>query len=519
MNRILYKISLLVLVLAFSACSKEFLEVEPTGSKLPSDKFLQTEDEVVTALIGVYDKIQFNYSHGGWASVYFMKNLPADDVLCAGGGSTDQSDYQNLDDFKISADNGKIETIWSNFYKTINACNTIINGVAAIEGATEGMKAAAGEAKALRAMTYFDLVVMFGDVPFFTENPVKTEDFHKPRTAKATIYAQIEQDLKDAINVLPLKSELSGANKFRFAKGAAQGLLGKVYLYEGKYSDAATVLGQVIASTQYDLEPNFANVWDANNEFGIESLFEVSYVSSEAYDWGNFPWGGGNESNIEAQLEGPRDVVFDLTNTSLNVRNGWGFNLPTAEIGDLFVAEGKGPRYAASLISAADLIATGGAIKPAPAGGHHDYEGYMRLKYVTKTTETNTTGAPELNYTVNWRLLRYGDVLLLAAEAYHKSGQDPKAVIELNKVRGRAGLPLVANGTSGTTLFNAIKKERQMELAFEGSRYWDLIRWGDASAQMSNIGFVAGKHELFPIPLNEIIANNLIEQTDQNPGY
>ena len=145
---------------------------------------------------------------------------------------------------------------------------------------------------------------------------------------------------------------------------------------------------------------------------------EVSYIATQAYDWGNFPWGGGNESNIEAQLEGPRDVIFDLTNTSLDVRNGWGFNLPTGEIGDLFVAQGKGPRYDATLISAADLEATGGVIKPAGADGYHDYEGYMRMKYVTKSSETNTNDGvvAELNYAVNWRLLRYADVLLLAAE-------------------------------------------------------------------------------------------------------
>ena len=355
-------------------------------------------------------------------------------------------------------------------------------------------------------------------MPLFTENPENTEDFHKPRTPKAEVYTQIEKDLKDAIALLPLKSELSASQKFRFAKGAAQGLLGKVYLYQGKASEAATVLATVISSGEYSLETDFSDVWAATNEFGVESLFEISYISTEAYNWGNFPWGGGNESNIEAQLEGPRDVVFDLSGTSLDVRNGWGFNNPSKKIGDLFVDEGKGPRYDATLISAEDLIATGGAINDPPAGGsHHDYEGYMRMKYVTKSSETNTEAVAELNYTINWRILRYADVLLLAAEAYHLSDEDGKAKIELNKVRDRAGLDDVT--ATGTALFDAIKKERQMEMAFEGQRYWDLVRWGDANAEMSDIGFVVGKHEVFPIPQNEIIANNALTVADQNAGY
>lgn len=515
MKNIFSKISLLLL-LAFTlgSCSEDFLKVDPIGN-MSSENYLQTEDEVRTALVGVYDLIQFNYSHGGWASVYFMKNLPADDCNAAGGGAADQPEYQFLDDFVISSDNSKIQSIWTNFYKIINSCNTIVNYVGNNTEATAGMKQMAAEAQALRAYTYFELVVMFGGVPLFTENPISQEDYHKPRAAVADVYATIEADLNAAIAVLPNKSELSAGDKFRFSKGAAQAILGKVFVYQQKYAQAATVLAQVISSGEYDLEPNFADVWAATNEFGVESLFEVSYVSTEAYDWGNFPWGGGNESNIEAQLEGPRDAVFNLANCTLDVRNGWGFNLPTQKIGDLFVSEGETVRYQGTLVSQADLEAAGGVIVD-PNG--HDYEGYMRLKYVTKNSETNLGAVGELNYTINWRLIRYADVLLLAAEAYNKSGNDAAAQAELQKVRNRAGFTTTVSAT-GDALFEMIVKERQLELAFEGSRYWDLIRWGKATSELAGTGFVAGKHELFPIPLNEVIANNAIDETDQNPGY
>ncbi len=531
MNKILYKISLLLLAAVLVAgCSEDFLEVPPKG-QVSSDNFLTNDEELKQALIGVYDLIQYNYSHGGWASVYFIKNLPADDLLAAGGSPTDQQEYQYLDDFNILADNSKIESIWSNFYKTINSCNTIINNLAERTDLDANMTSMLAEAKAIRAFTYLDLVTMFGGVPLLIVNPETEADYHKPRASAADVYTQIQKDLTEAIPVLKLKSQYTASERFRFAKGTARAVLGKAYLYQEKYTEAASVLGDIIASGEYGLEPDFANVWDIINEFGVESLFEVSYVSSEAYDWGNFPWGGGNESNIEAQLQGPRDIYFNVSGSSLGVINGWGFNLPSAEIGDMFVADleagnNDSSRYFGTLISALDFEATGGEVlvsvddDPAP----HDYEGYMRLKYVTRSSTTGDQGVPELNHGINWRIIRYADVLLMAAEAYLNNDNDAAALTELAKVYARArGLTpadaetIISN--SGNSLLDMIIRERAMELAFEGSRYWDLIRWGMAEAELGDLGFVAGRHELFPIPQNEIIANNAIDQADQNPGY
>lgn len=505
--------SSLIFFVAFVSGCEDRLDVEPVG-KISSDTYLENDQQVFKALIGVYDLIQHNYSNGSWASVYFIKNLPADDCLAAGAGPTDQSEYQYLDDFNITSDNAKLEMIWTNFYKIINMTNTITTQVELMEKTTGNMETMVGEAKALRAMTYFDLVVMFGGVPLFTENPKDPADYHIPRASADEVYAQIEQDLTDAIAVLPLKSELPGNEKFRMTKGTAQALLGKAYLYQEKYQPAADILEKVINSAEYELEPNFGDVWASETEFGVESLFEVSYVSNQ-YDWGNFPWDGGNESNIEAQLQGPRMPPFDLSESTLEVINGWGFNNPSQKIGDLFIDEGETVRYEGTLISEDDLTATGGAITDPEA---HDYEGYMRLKYATNLSDTDTEAVPELNYTINWRILRYADVLLMAAEAYNKTGQDGMAQTELEKVRARAGFDEDITAT-GDALFQLIVKERQIELAFEGQRYWDLVRWGMASQELGNLGFQTNKHELFPIPQNEIIANNAIDQSEQNPGY
>lgn len=515
MNKIIY-ISGLLLVLTLAGCGKDFLEVEPFGN-LTSENYLKTNKEVYAAMVGIYDEIQYNFSNGSWCSVFFMKNLPADDVLCAGGSPTDQSEYQYIDDFSIGSDNSKIQFIWTHFYRTINACNTITKRVGENPDATAEMKQMVAEAKALRAFTYLDLVIMFGGVPLFTENPVDPADFNKPRASVTDVYTQIEEDLTDAIALLPLKSEYVAADKFRISKGAAQALLGKALLYQKKYSEAAAVFSNLIGSGEYGLEPNFSDNWAYTHEFGIESVFEISYSSIKGYDWGTFgPFWGSNGAfnNIEYQLEGPRDAIFDLSNCDLGVVNGWGFNLPSAKIGDLMYSRGETSRLTGTLISEADLIDHGAVITPSD----HDYQGYMRLKYVTRASESGTSGVMELNYGSNWRIIRYADVLLMAAEAYHFNGQDNLAQIELAKVRNRAGFagPVIETGND---LFNLIVLERQIELAFEGSRYWDLVRWGLANTELSSIGFKTGKHELFPIPLNEVIGNTAIQESDQNPGY
>ena len=161
-----------------------------------------------------------------------------------------------------------------------------------------------------------------------------------------------------------------------------------------------------------------------------------------------------------------------------------------------------------------ELNALGGSLTGSP----WDYEGAIRMKYATRASDTSADGVRELNYSTNWRLLRYAEVLLLAAEAYNKDGQDGNARTELNKVRNRAGLANVATTLSGNSLFEAIVNEKFLELSFEGQRFWDLVRWGKATAELSSKGYTS-KNNLFPIPIKEIDLNEALTEADQNPGY
>ncbi len=519
-----YKLFLLwipaLLLILTPACKDEFLEVDPAG-RLSSDVFPQSDEEVYSAIIGGYAKMQWNYGRD-WQSAFVAKVLAGDDANAAGGGSGDQPPYQNIDDFVNEADNPVTEAVWEGFYHTINHSNTIIERIEPSNAMRERVIA---EAKAMRAWSYFELVSLFGDVPFYTVNPSSVEEYHNPRTPKAEIYAQIETDLKEAMEDLPLKSELDENERFRITKGTAQAMLGKAYLYQEKWDLAHVEFQKLIDSPDYELEENFSDVWKRVSEYGDESVFEIAYTSHDGYNWGDFGWEGVAESNIHVQLMGPRAPFFSNLDV-LDIIPGWGFNLPTEKIGNAFADAGdNGPRYQASLMSEDEFLAAGGSIvadtneegEQIPAW---DYEKYLRLKYATYASETNTGEGvvAELNYTTNWRLIRYADVLLMAAEAYNEDGDPGTAIGYVNQVRERAELPLLS-GLGQADLREAIKLERQLELAFEGVRYPDLVRWGDAAEELAEDGFKTGRNELWPIPLTEISANNEIEQEDQNPGF
>ncbi|NHN24509.1 RagB/SusD family nutrient uptake outer membrane protein [Flavobacterium jejuense] len=507
-------INIIGILLLSTSCNSEFTEVEPIGV-LESDTFFDTETNTEKALIGLYDMMQFN-NGVDWSSAFFLKLLPGDEANAGGGSDADQKQLQEVDDYvNISVSNPTIESVWNKYYRTIALANTIIIEVE--KRNLNNKTFALAEAKFMRAWCYFELTTMWGAVPLRLENPkeISPEAFAKPKSSRAEIYVQIESDLTDAINGLPDKSTLTGINNnFRVSKGTAQALLGKVLVFQERYNEAIPYFEAVISNPAHDLEPNVSEVWRASSEFGIESLFEIGYISTSANDWNNFNWGGRTENNIHVQLMGPRgDGYFDLTGTGLI--NGWGFNLPSAKIISAFETAGDINRKAATLMTEAELNAVGGSLTGLP----WDYEGAIRTKYATRAEETSPDGTVrELNYGTNWRLFRMAEVLLLASEAYNKVGLDENARTELNKIRQRAGLSDVSSTLSGTNLFDAIVNEKFLELSFEGQRFWDLVRWGRASVELSTYGYTS-KNDLFPIPASEIAKNIALQPSDQNPGY
>jgi hypothetical protein len=506
--------AVVVLFLGIFSCSEDFTE-NPRLNVEDLETFFLKEENVESAIVGIYDLMQLNYGRD-WHSAFLVKLLPGDDANAAGGNSEDQGQLQNIDDYaNVSSSNVSIASVWDHFYRTISLSNLVIENIK--DSNLSNKDKALAEAKFLRAWSYFELTTMFGDIPLRLTVPTSAAEFGITKSSRAAIYTQIELDLTDAIASLPEKGALS--DNFRVSKGSAQALMGKVLVFQEKHTEAIPYFQSVISNTAHDLEANPGDVWSINNEFGVESLFEIGYVSTTARDWGNLAWGGRNESNLHIQLMGPRgDGIFDLTGTGLI--NGWGFNLPTSKLVTAFETAGDTDRKAATLMTESELIAAGGAVDPSAASGGviWDYEGAIRIKYATNPDDSSVEGVKELNYSTNFRLFRYAEVLLLAAEAYNKAGgQDNAARTELNKVRVRAGL-LPDNTSTGTDLFDVIVNEKFLELAHEGQRFWDLVRWGKASTELAGTGY-SSTNDLFPIPITEIDKNSELSIADQNPGY
>jgi len=366
-----------------------------------------------------------------------------------------------------------------------------------------GKEALYGEVYFLRAYYYFHLVRFFGDVPLFTDKRLGlTESKSLKRTDKAQVYAQIESDLLNAIAVLPSVQIQKG----RVTKYAAQSLLGKVYLYQQKYTDASDMLANVINSNAFSLPSNFEGIFLASGENGPESVFEIQYSNaSPYYNWGAVNRGQGNYAVQQCGVRGINGT------DSMPYAAGWSTNLPTTDLAAAYQSGDK--RKAVTVLDIAAYKAAHPSYNITYQEAPYKNTGLYNQKFLPRKGQTS--GQIELNYLNNYRTIRYADVLLMAAEALVKSGgSEAKALEYVNLVRQRAFGDNTHNiNASGNALYLAILDERRLELAMEGDRFFDLVRTGMAETKIP--GFVKGKHEVFPIPFEEINISGL----SQNPGY
>lgn len=502
--------TLIISAFAFSAC-EDYLEMKTVG-KVPQDDFYSNEAFVSTSILAAYDMLQTLYAED-WNSLWLVKTLMSDEINCGGGNSSDQPPYQDLSRLSHTPSNAVLNPVYQKLYAGIYRCNLVLTNVGEDNEVKLRTRA---EAKCLRAYFNFELVTLWGNVPLVNE--ILENGTNPGPATPAQIWAQIEQDLNDAVVDLKDKANLQGADAFRVSKGTAYSLLGKALLYQGKYSDAAAAFQKVIDSKQFSLGSNFSQILRASTEFGPEAIFEVPYITTEGHTWGNgtFPWGNGRrqENNIHWQLCGPRgDGYFSPGSTGLIP--GWGFAYPRKAMYDAFTDANDIIRRNSSMMSEATIVAAGGTLRKDDTLAY-DCEGFVRLKYGTWADETNVSTQAELNYGTDVRVIRYADVLLMAAEAYNKSGDDGNAEFYLNQVRKRVSLDTIAN-TTGTALFDEIVSERQRELMFEGVRFLDLVRWGLAPTVLAYKQTpYSSKHALLPIPADELAVNPNMKP---NPGW
>ena len=474
------------------SCSDDFVNVNSQDEN--SENFFNTEEDYQSALIGAYDLLQSSYLN------VMLGEIASDNTLAGGESATDVPGIQEIDDMIHTPINDQLRDIWNWMYGGVNRANYILEFKDKIDFPNKPN--VLGQATFLRAYYYFELVKFFGDVPLAVDQRLLFGDQNTiDRTPAAQVYAQIELDLIYAAENLPPNQTQTG----RVTKGAAQALLGRVYLYQNKFAQAAPVLDDVINSGVYDLVADYSTLFENDNENNIESVFEIQYTDLEGAGFGCLQC---SEGNVAIGFNGPRNFNGPL------FESGFSFNVPTQEVFDAFDQDDARREFAILDIVAfaqANTDFNDGAGVSFTEGFEHT--GYFNRKYIPRVGDTNI-GDQNLTNPNNYRAIRFADVLLMGAEAHNQGdGNDELARQYLNRVRERTTLEDV--NASGSALTQAIYNERRLELVGEGHHFFDLVRTGRAAQEIE--GFTAGKNELFPIPLVEIqLAGN---RWLQNPGY
>lgn len=463
-------IRIAALVALLASCSDQ-LDLDPITERAASN-FYSTEQEIESAVIGVYAQLQSNDLYGlDLIGVGEVSGEDAFEEIAA----NDDGRFGQLDDLSTNASNDLVGDIWRESYVGIQRANIVLNRITEIEYEDNAIKnSRIGEMQFIRALLYFNLVRLYGDVPITTEETTNTsEAFGQGRTAAATVYTQIELDLNDAIENLPSDSNKSLG---RPAKGAARAVLADVQMNQGNYSEAVTTLSPLVSSNDYVLMQSTADVFGIANEGNAEILFEVQYASGI---------NGNDEGESAASQFRPAGITA----------NAKGHNLPSNAFVGLYEADDtRANDYVGQDVASNSL--------------------FFSLKYEVSPTGPDDGGTDHI-------VIRYADVLLKYAEALNESGGSGAATY-LNLVRNRAGLQNTT-AASQAELRDAISLERRLELIGEGHRWFDLLRNGTAVETMNawfatnGLGITIDNNNLLlPVPQSQLDTDPAITQ---NAGY
>jgi tetratricopeptide (TPR) repeat protein len=473
--------------LSVAACEDEFIGRDPVYS-IDSENYFNNESDYSNALIAAYDLLQPTYLN------VMLGEIASDNTLAGGESASDVIGIQQVDDMSHTPVNEQLDAIWDWMFAGVNRASFMLEFADRTD--FDGKAQMLAEARFLRAYYNFELVKWFGPIPVKETRFVLGDETTIPRSPVDEVYDFIETDLNAAVADLAETAPQVG----RVTRGAARALLGKVHLYQEAYQEAATALEAVINSGNYSLEEDYGEIFEVAGENGPGSVFEVQYTDAEGAGFGCLHC---SEGNIAVGFNGIRNYagpVFD---------GGFSFNVPVREAYDAF--EPGDARREVAILDIEDWADRTGA----SFGTGYEHTGYYNRKYIARKGDSNI-GDQNLTNPNNYRAIRYADVLLMAAEALNALGQDDRAREYLNRVRRRAfGDEDHDIAASGDALRDFILAERRLELVGEGHRLFDLVRTGRAAAAID--GFVEGKHEVFPVPFEEIQFSN--GNWQQNPNY
>jgi starch-binding outer membrane protein, SusD/RagB family len=474
-------------MLLMASCKKDFLDVPPQAQQ-PETAFWESAEDAGKAVNAIYAKLR------SWDNVAFnaiVIESTGSDEADKGSTPTDATFFNLFDNFTVTSTQGSLQGFWNGQYQNIKLANQAIDSIPTIT-MDENLKSRyIAEAKFIRAYSYFRLVRAYGRVPLRLHEPKDASEYNLPQSERTEVYAQIEKDLTEAAAVLP--PSYGAADKGRATKGAALGMHAKVAMYQQKWDQVLSLTNQVMG-LGYDLFPDFEKGFRTENENNIESVFEIQ---SELLV------GNAAASNSQySQVQGVAGVTG----------GGWGFNSPSQALADAF--ETGDPRRNATIIFKGETTPQGDVIPNSVPNDRYNQKSYV--PFGMRVSGYNE-GAQQ-----NIRVLRFADILLMNAEAANELGNPAQAKSSLNRVRARARggnpniLPDVTTNDK-TQLRNAIWHERQVELAMENDRYFDVIRQGRAPQIFGPKGWKANKNEVWPIPATEIDLSG--GKLTQNPGY
>ncbi len=456
------------------ASCDDFLQVDMKG-QYTSESFFNSRENAIYATTGIYNSL-----YG--STLWIFGDVASDDAV-KGGNAGDQADINDIDDFTASADNGVLNTYWQNAYETVARANNVIAYLPGIDMDEALKKRLIGEARFLRAYAYFNLVNIFGDIPLKLEPQNTMETIYVRLSDVATVYAQIESDLEEAVDVLPAAYP---TERGRATKGAALALLAKTALYQKEYGDCITRIEELEALGVYALLESYENLFKVGAEDSTEVIFTLRYVDDEQVSLGNH-----------------LNVWF-----APSIEGGYYFNAPTQSFVEAFnertVDGEEDPRLDASIGRDGKTWFNGTTF----SASWSEATGYLVKKY----NEDMIPGKAKAQSLIPYHAIRYADVLLMKAEALNETNRIPEAIDELNKVRERVNLPPVITANQ-SNLRAIIRMERRKELGFEFHRFFDLMRWGKEEAEKALAPQLTWTEPrfYFPIPQTEKDTNHAIQ--------
>ena len=473
-------LSLFALTALLMVSCKNFIEVPPV-STVSVDALYKTDKDYQDAVVAAYNTLQLQYQ-----DFWIFGDMRGDD---ARQEVVKTDPWYFSDAFILSSDNDLLRTTWRNYYNIINRTNTILTRIENADPAVVTNKNRhMAEAKFLRAFAYFDLVRIFGDVPMLTK-PATTDEAYKLAREKADrIYDEIIiKDLMDAESVLPTR--YTGTDVGRATKGAAKAILGRVYMTRKDFVKAEAKL-QEVTTLGYSLLPNFNDLFVyTKDEHHSEYIFDIEYEE------------GIGEGSVFTNRFFPNSAAMaDVYGVKGGLTEA---NSPSPGLIALFTADDR--RKDITVQKDFFIDKNGNPVKLPSATS----QGYTK-KYITPVATGNDSRA-------NWKVIRYADVLLMYAEALNENGKTAQALPFINQVRTRAGVAPYSD-LSKDELREKIYQERRLELAFEGVRWFDLVRTGRAFDTLKSLG-MKDYMTVFAIPLSQIQLINNRTIFPQNPGY